>query len=44
VHPLVNIGSIKSDRVVYFGVPLNMEKFEASFIRAMAFEAPEDVK
>jgi kynurenine formamidase len=44
VHPLVNIGRIKSDRVVYFGVPLNMEKFEASFTRAMAFEAPEEVK
>jgi hypothetical protein len=29
---------------VYFGVPLNMEKFEASFTRAMAFEAPEEVK
>ena len=40
-HPLVNIETIKSDRVFYFGVPLNMSKFEASFIRAIAFEPPE---
>ena len=40
-HPLVNIENIKADRVFYFGLPLNFPKFEASFIRAIAFEAPE---
>lgn len=40
-HPLVNIENIKADRVFYFGLPLNFPKFEASFIRAVAFEAPE---
>jgi len=40
-HPLVNIETISSDRVMYFGLPLNFKKFEASFIRAVAFEAPE---
>ena len=40
-HPLVNIETINSDRVMYFGLPLNFKKFEASFIRAVAFEAPE---
>ncbi|MGI9322421.1 MAG: cyclase family protein [Pseudomonadales bacterium] len=40
-HPLVNIDAIKADRVFYFGLPLNMPKFEASFIRAVAFEALE---
>jgi len=37
-HPLVNIETIKSDRVFYFGLPLNMPRFEASFVRAVAFE------
>jgi kynurenine formamidase len=40
-HPLVNIERIRSQRVIYFGLPLNFKKFEASFIRAVAFEAPE---
>ena len=40
-HPLVNIENIQTDRVFYFGLPLNFPKFEASFIRAVAFEAPE---
>jgi kynurenine formamidase len=40
-HPLVNIEQIRSKRVIYFGLPLNFKKFEASFIRAIAFEAPE---
>lgn len=40
-HPLVNIEHIRADRVIYFGLPLNFKKFEASFIRAVAFEAPE---
>jgi kynurenine formamidase len=40
-HPLVNIENISTDRVFYFGLPLNFPKFEASFIRAVAFEALE---
>jgi kynurenine formamidase len=40
-HPLVNIEHILANRVIYFGLPLNFKKFEASFIRAVAFEAPE---
>lgn len=41
-HPLVNIDTITAERVFYVGLPLNMPKFEASFIRAVAFEAPEN--
>jgi hypothetical protein len=37
----VNIENITADRVMYLGLPLNFKKFEASFIRAVAFEAPE---
>lgn len=40
-HPLVNIEKIKAERVFYVGLPLNFKKFEASFIRAVAFAAPE---
>ena len=40
-HPLVNIESLSADRVLYFGLPFNFEKFEASFIRAVAFEPKE---
>ena len=40
-HPLVNIEKIKSDRVFYVGMPFNFKKFEASFIRAVAFEPQE---
>ena len=40
-HPLVNIDTLSQDRVFYFGLPLNMPKLEASFIRAIAFEAPD---
>jgi kynurenine formamidase len=40
-HPLVNIKSLSADRVLYFGLPFNFEKFEASFIRAVAFEPEE---
>ena len=38
VHPLVNIETISSDRVFYYGMPLNVGKLEASFVRAVAFE------
>lgn len=41
-HPLVDIDQLKSDRVIYVGLPLRMNKFEASFIRAVAYEAPEE--
>ncbi|HCG71136.1 MAG TPA: hypothetical protein DE147_11770 [Gammaproteobacteria bacterium] len=41
-HPLVNIDQLQSDRVFYVGLPLRMQKFEASFIRAVAYEAPEE--
>ena len=37
VHPLVNIETLKSDRVFYYGMPLNVPKLEASFVRAVAF-------
>ncbi len=38
VHPLVNIETLSSDRVFYYGMPLNVPKLEASFVRAVAFE------
>jgi kynurenine formamidase len=37
-HPLVNIETLSSDRVFYYGTPLNVPKLEASFVRAVAFE------
>ena len=37
-HPLVNIETLSSDRVFYYGMPLNVPKLEASFVRADAFE------
>jgi len=37
-HPLVNIETLSSDRVFYYGMPLNVPKLEASFVRAVAFE------
>ncbi len=40
-HPLVNIDTLQQARVFYFGMPLNTPKMEASFIRAMALEAPD---
>ncbi|MBV33046.1 MAG: hypothetical protein CMK36_06355, partial [Porticoccaceae bacterium] len=38
VHPLVNIENVSSDRVFFYGAPLNVPKLEASFVRAVAFE------
>ena len=32
-HPLVNIESLTTDRVLYFGLPFNFEKFEANHSR-----------
>ena len=43
VHPLVNIETLSSDRVFYYGMPLNVPKLEASFVRAVAFE-PQNQK
>lgn len=43
VHPLVNIETLSSDRVFYYGMPLNIPKLEASFVRAVAFE-PQNQK
>jgi kynurenine formamidase len=40
-HPLVNIDTLQQGRVFYFGMPLHTPKMEASFIRAMALEAPD---
>ncbi len=40
-HPLVNIDTLQQGRVFYFGMPLRTPKMEASFIRAMALEAPD---
>ena len=37
-HPLVNIETLSSDRGFYYGMPLNVPKLEASFVRAVAFE------
>ena len=42
-HPLVNIETLSSDRVFYYGMPLNIPKLEASFVRAVAFE-PQNQK
>ena len=42
-HPLVNIETLSSDRVFYYGMPLNVPKLEASFVRAVAFE-PQNQK
>mgnify|MGYP000726667898 CR=1 FL=1 len=41
VHPLVNIETISSDRVFFYGMPLNVGKLEASFVRAVAFVPSE---
>ena len=41
-HPLVNIETLSSDRVFYYGMPLNVPKLEASFVRAVAFEPQND--
>ncbi len=39
VHPLINIETISTDRVFYYGMPLHIPKLEASFVRAIAFES-----
>jgi kynurenine formamidase len=37
-YPLVNIEKLTSERCIYFGVPLNVEKMDATWVRALAFE------
>lgn len=37
-YPLVNITSLKKDRVVYFGFPLSVERLDGCWIRAIVFE------
>ena len=37
-YPLVNITSLKSDRVFYIGFPLSVERFDATWIRAVVLE------
>ena len=37
-YPLVNISTLKHERVFYLGLPLSVERLEASWIRAIALE------
>jgi len=37
-YPLVNIHTLKKDRVFYIGFPLNIERMDATWIRAIALE------
>jgi len=37
-YPLVNIHELKKDRVFYIGFPLNIERMEATWVRAIALE------
>jgi len=37
-YPLVNISTLKKDRVLYFGFPLSVERLDGSFVRAIVFE------
>jgi len=37
-YPLVNIHTLKKDRVFYIGLPLNVERMDATWIRAIALE------
>ena len=38
VYPLVNIESLTSDRVFFMSLPLNVERMEGSWVRAIAIE------
>ncbi len=40
-YPLVNIENITASRVFYTGMPFKWKKFEACFVRAVAFEPEE---
>jgi kynurenine formamidase len=37
-YPLVNVSTLKSDRVMYIGFPVSVEKLDACQIRAIALE------
>jgi kynurenine formamidase len=37
-YPLVNIHKLKKDRVFYIGLPLNVERLDATWIRAVVLE------
>jgi len=37
-YPLVNIHTLKKDRVFYIGLPLNIERMDATWIRVIALE------
>ena len=37
-YPLVNVEKLKKDRAFYIGMPLNVERLEATWVRAIAVE------
>jgi kynurenine formamidase len=37
-YPLVNIEQLRKDRAFYIGMPLNVERLEATWVRALAVE------
>ena len=37
-YPLVNIEKLKKDRAFYIGMLLNVERLEATWVRALAVE------
>jgi kynurenine formamidase len=37
-YPLCNIEQLTKERVFYYGVPLNVEKMDATWVRPLAFE------
>lgn len=37
-YPLVNVSTLTKERVFYIGLPLSVERLEATWIRAVAFE------
>ena len=39
VYPLVNIENLTSDRVFFMSLPLNVERLEGSWVRAIAIES-----
>ena len=37
-YPLCNIEQLTKERAFYYGVPLNVEKMDATWVRPLAFE------
>jgi kynurenine formamidase len=37
-YPLANVETLKKERVFYIGLPLSVERMDASWIRAIALE------